>query len=79
MKDIKILGPGCPRCEQLFKVVEEAARNLGIEYKIEKVKDINDIIGYGVMVTPGLVVNGKVKTSGKVPDLEEAKRILSEE
>lgn len=77
MKKIQILGPGCPKCEELAKRAEEAAKSLGIQYELEKVKDINQITAMGVMMTPALVVDGQVKTLGKVPSLEELKGLLS--
>lgn len=77
MKKIQILGPGCPKCEELAKRTEEAAKSLGIQYELEKVKDINQITAMGVMMTPALVVDGQVKTIGKVPSLEELKGLLS--
>lgn len=65
MKNIEILGGGCAKCEILHKETEIAAKNLGIEYSITKVDDFVKIAGYGVMVTPALVVDGEVKFSGK--------------
>lgn len=76
MKQIKILGPGCSRCERLVAATKEAAEQLGIEYQIEKVTDITKYGEYGVMMTPGLVVDGKVKSQGKVPTVEEIKALL---
>lgn len=70
---IQILGTGCPKCEKLAKVAEQAARELGIEYKLEKVTDLNSIMSFGVMLTPALVIDGEVKVSGKVPALETVK------
>jgi small redox-active disulfide protein 2 len=77
MKQIKILGPGCRRCEQLSASTKEAADRLGIEYRIEKVTDIVQFADYGVMMTPGLVVDGKVKSQGKVPTVEQIKAMLA--
>ena len=77
MKSLKILGTGCPKCKKLTELTEQAARELGIEYEIEKVTDINDIMGYGIMMTPGLVVDGEVKVVGKVASVEEIKKMLS--
>jgi len=77
MKRIQILGTGCPKCKKLAQVAEETARDMGIEYEIEKVTDINEIMKYGVMVTPGLAVEGVVKCVGKVPSTEEVKKALS--
>lgn len=76
MKKLQILGTGCPKCQKLTETVEAAAKELGIEYQIEKVKDINDIMRFGVMVTPALAVDGEVKVSGKIPSLAEAKEII---
>ena len=77
MKKIQILGPGCPKCKKLAEIAETAARELGIDYEMEKVTDINSIMGFGVMITPALVVDGHVKVSGKVPEMEEIKKMLS--
>ena len=77
MKTIKILGTGCPKCKKLASVAEEAAKGLGGEYEIVKVTDIKDILGFGVMATPALVVDGTVKVAGRVPSVEEARRMLS--
>ena len=71
MKKIQILGTGCPKCKQLAENAEVAAKTLGIEYEIEKVTDINEIMKFGVMMTPGLAVDGEVKVSGKVVDVQE--------
>ncbi len=70
-KEIKILGTGCPKCIRLAEVAEQAAIQLCIEYELEKVTDINDIIGYGVMLTPALVVDGDVKVAGSVPSIDQ--------
>ena len=77
MKKIQILGPGCPKCKKLAEIAETAARELGIDYEMEKVTDINSIMGFGVMITPALVVDGHVKVSGKVPKVEEIKKMLA--
>ena len=77
MKSIKVLGTGCAKCEKLYAHAEAAAKELGIEYTIEKVKDINAIMTYGVMMTPALVVDEKVAVSGKVPSHDELKELLS--
>jgi len=76
MKKIQILGPGCWKCEALRKNTEAAAKELGIEYEIEKVTNIKDIMSAGVMMTPALVVDGKVKVFGKVPSPDEIKPML---
>ena len=77
MKQIKVLGPGCRRCEQLAASTKEAADQLGIDYEFEKVKDVAKLADYGVMMTPGLVVDGEVKSQGKVLSLEEIKALLA--
>jgi len=77
MREIKILGAGCPKCKKLAELADAAAKELNLEYQLEKVTDLNDIIDYGVMVTPALVVDNEVKITGKVPKLEEIKKMLS--
>ena len=77
MKKLQILGTGCPKCKKLAENAEAAAKALGIEYTIEKVTDINDIMKFGVMMTPALAVDGKVKVVGKVPDPEAIKAMLT--
>ena len=76
MKKLQILGTGCPKCKKLAENTEAAADDLGIEYEMEKVTDINEIIKFGVMMTPALAVDGEVKVAGKVPSLNEIKSIL---
>jgi len=77
VKKIVVLGPGCPRCETLAKLTRQAADQLGIPYELEKLTDIKQFASYGVMMTPGLVVDGKVKVQGKVPSLDEIKAMLA--
>ena len=77
MKKLQILGTGCPKCNQLAADTEAAARDLGIQYEIEKVTDINEITTFGVMMTPALVVDGEVKAVGKVPSVDEIKAMLA--
>jgi small redox-active disulfide protein 2 len=76
MKKLQILGTGCPKCRQLAEATEAAARELEIDYEMEKVTDLNRIMGFGVMLTPTLVVDGVVKVSGKVPSADEARALL---
>jgi small redox-active disulfide protein 2 len=76
MKKIQILGTGCPKCKKLAENAEAAVRALGTEYKIEKVTDINEIMKFGIIMTPALVVDGQVKTVGKVPSSGEIKSML---
>jgi small redox-active disulfide protein 2 len=73
---IEILGPGCPKCRQLAENVEKAIEEIGIEAQVEKITNINEIANYGIMTTPGLVVDGEVKASGKLLSIEEIKAIL---
>ena len=77
MKKIIVLGPGCPRCETLAKVTRQAADQLGIAYELEKLTDIKQFPTYGLMMTPGLVVDGQLKVQGKVPSLDEIKSMLA--
>ena len=77
MIELQILGAGCPKCKKLAEVAETAAEELGIDYHIEKITDLNVITGFGVMMTPALVVDGVVKVAGKVPDVKEIKKMLS--
>jgi small redox-active disulfide protein 2 len=76
MKKLQVLGPGCPKCEELAKRTEEAAKALGLDYELEKVKDLNQMMAMGVFMTPALVVNGEVKSVGKVPSDEELKKMI---
>ncbi len=77
MKKIQILGTGCPKCKKLAENAEAAAKELGIEFEIEKVTDINEIMKFGVMMTPALVVDGEVKVVGKVPSPDEINQMLA--
>jgi small redox-active disulfide protein 2 len=76
MKKIEILGTGCQKCMKLAKNAEDAARAKGSEYEVEKVTDLQKILSYGVMMTPGLVVDGKVKSVGKVLTVEEIEKLI---
>jgi len=75
-KDIKILGPGCPKCHKVEEVVKEALAEAGVAVDVEKVTDTMKIAGYGVFGTPAVVVDGKVKSVGKIPSKEEIKSWL---
>lgn len=77
MKDIKILGTGCPKCKKLEELAEKAAKELGIDYKIEKVSNLNEIMDFGVIVTPALAVDGKIMITGKIPKIDDIKKVLS--
>lgn len=70
---IEILGTGCPKCKKLYENVEEAVEQKNIHAELSKVTEINKIMEYGVMITPALVIDGNVKSAGKVPTVEEIK------
>ena len=76
MKKIQVLGTSCPKCKKLAENAETAAEALGIEYEIEKIKDINEIMRFGVMMTPALAVDGHVKIVGKVPSPEDIEKMI---
>ncbi len=71
MKHIKVLGSGCANCQTTAKLIEEAARELGVEIELEKVEDIGQIMAYGVMSTPGVVIDEKVVHAGGLPDRKQ--------
>jgi small redox-active disulfide protein 2 len=74
--EIVILGPGCPKCKTLEKLTRETVREIGINASVSKEEDIVKIMNYGIMSTPGLVINGKVILSGRIPSSKELKDIL---
>lgn len=76
MKKIQILGTGCPKCKTLFANAEEAVKALGVEATVEKVEKITDIMKFNVMMTPALVVDGQVKSAGKVLSADDIKKML---
>ncbi|MDM8523788.1 thioredoxin family protein [Desulfococcaceae bacterium HSG8] len=69
--EIKVLGPGCPKCKQTEKVIKEAVAEAGVDADVEKVTDIMKIAGYGVFGTPAVVIDGEVKSVGKIPGKED--------
>ncbi len=77
MKKIQILGTGCPKCRKLAETAETAAKELNMGYTLEKVTNLDDIMNFGVMVTPALAVDGVVKVAGKVPNVDEIKKMLA--
>ncbi len=77
MKKIEIYGTGCPKCEKLAELAKEAAQQAGIACELEKITDITRITAAGVMMTPALAVDGKIKVVGKVPSIEEIKKLIS--
>ncbi|MDP2359791.1 MAG: thioredoxin family protein [bacterium] len=74
---VQILGSGCPKCKLLAERTSEAARGVGLEIEVVKVTDITEILGYGVMSTPALAIDGQVKLSGKVPTVAELHQLLT--
>jgi len=76
MKKIQILGTGCPKCKKLFEVTVQAVKDVAAEADVTKVEDINEILKFGVMMTPALVVDGEVKVVGRVPRPEEIKEMI---
>lgn len=78
--EIKVLGPGCANCHKMEELARTAVKELGIEAKIEKITDIGQIAMQGILSTPGLIVNGKIRHSGKpLPTLEKVKELIREE
>lgn len=77
MKKLQVLGPGCPKCTELAKRTEEAAQAASLEFELEKVTELNQIMSFGVFMTPALVVDGEVKMVGKVPSVDEIKKIIA--
>ena len=77
VKKLQVLGPGCPRCNALAEAAEKAARELGIDFELEKVTDIEAIMDFGVMMTPALVVDGEVKVVGRIPSADELRQLLA--
>jgi small redox-active disulfide protein 2 len=73
---IQILGSGCPKCKELYRNAEKAAREAGVDYHIEKVEDIVKIMDFGVMMTPALVIDGDVKAVGKVLSVGEISKLI---
>ena len=71
MKNIKVLGSGCANCKTTMKLIGDVAKGKGVEIQLEKVEDMQEIVGYGVMATPGVVVDGKVVHAGGVPSRDK--------
>ena len=76
MVKIQILGSGCAKCRKLAERASAAAEALGIEYELEKITDIKEMMTFGVMLTPALAVDGQVKVVGKIPEHDELKKLL---
>lgn len=78
MKKIQILGTGCSRCKKLEELSRTAADDLGIPYDLEKIQDVDKFAHFGVFFTPALVVDGVVKSTGRIPTVEEIKKLLAQ-
>ena len=77
MKNIKVLGTGCANCKATIKLIDEAAKSRGIDVELEKVEEMSEIVGYGVMSTPGVVLDGKVVHAGGIPSADKINEWLS--
>jgi len=77
MKDIKVLGSGCCSCSSTIKLIEETAKAKGVEVRLEEVEDLKAIAGYGILSTPGVVIDGKVVHAGGVPERAKIEQWLS--
>ncbi len=77
--DIKILGPGCPRCQEVEKRTKEVVAEMNVSANVEKISDLKKIMEYKIMATPGLVINGKVVCSGKIPAKSQIKEWIEQE
>ena len=73
---IQVLGPGCARCKTLYEIVKKAVEETGVEAEVEKIEDIQKIMAFEILMTPGLVIDGEVKTAGRVPNVEEVKKMI---
>ncbi len=74
---IQVLGTGCTKCKTLHEIVKKAVQETGVDAEVEKVEDIQQIMAFELIMTPGLVINGEVKAAGRVPNVEELKRMIS--
>jgi len=77
MKQIKVLGPGCPKCKTTYNNVLEAIKQTGIEANVEKIEDIMEMMKYDVLTTPVLMIDGITKVKGRIADVNEIKQLLS--
>ena len=77
-KEIKILGTGCDKCNRLYETTVEAVRATGIDAEVSKVSEISEIIAFGVMTTPAIVIDGKVVVTGRVPSLDEIQKLIAD-
>jgi small redox-active disulfide protein 2 len=74
---IQVLGTGCTKCKTLHEMVKKAIQETGVDAEVEKVEDIQQIMAFDLIMTPGLVINGEVKAAGRLPNIEELKRMIS--
>jgi small redox-active disulfide protein 2 len=74
---VQILGTGCPKCRKLEANAREALDEMGVEYELEKISDINEIMKFGVMMTPGLAIDGDVKSAGRLLSVEDIKKLVA--
>lgn len=74
---IQVLGTGCAKCKTLYETVQRAVKETGVDAVVEKVEDIQKIMTFEILMTPGLVINGQVKTAGRLPNLEEVKQLIA--
>jgi small redox-active disulfide protein 2 len=74
---IQVLGTGCAKCKTLHEIVQKAVQESGVDAQVEKVMDIQKIMAFEVLMMPGLVINGEVKTAGRVPNVEEVKKMIA--
>jgi small redox-active disulfide protein 2 len=74
---IQVLGTGCAKCKTLHEIVQKAVQESGVDAQVEKVMDIQKIMAFEVLMMPGLVINGEVKTAGRVPNVEEVKKLIA--
>ncbi len=77
MESIEVLGPGCSNCKLLYERTRQAVQELGLACEVEKITDLNVIVGYRILSTPALVVDGQVRLAGRVPSVEQLKQLLS--
>ena len=75
--DIKVLGTGCANCKNTIALIDQVAKEKGVQVKLEKIEELRDIMGYGVMSTPGVVINGKVVHAGGIPSRDKIEKWLS--
>lgn len=77
--EIKVVGPGCSNCKKLLGIVQEAVKESSVQADVVYVTDLQEIMKTGIMRTPGLIINGKVKSMGRVPNIKEVKQLISDE